>query len=348
MRIPGLGRLTRTPQRWRNRFVPGGLILMYHRITGARPDPWGCCVSPQRFAEHLAVLRKHFRPVPLREITGSVSAEKPSAFSRRPVAITFDDGYADNLHAAGPLLEKYGVPATIFVTTGGVGSDRECWWDEMERLLLQPGTLPRQLRLKTDEGVFEWDLGEAASYSAASFERDRQWNATRDPDPTPRHALYQALYPRLQLLEAVAREKVIAELRDWSGVNPTARETHRFLTAEELRRLAAGELIEIGAHTVTHPLISSLPPAAQSEEISRSRQFLEQTLERPVTSFAYPHGNYAGETVELVRQAGFDRACATRKGVVRAESDLFLLPRFQVRDWGGREFSAWLTHWLYD
>lgn len=342
------GKVKQLSRRLSNRFIPGGLILMYHRITAARPDPWGCCVLPQHFAEQLEVLRRRFQPVPLHEITEIVAGEKPSLLSRRPVAVTFDDGYADNLHAARPLLERYEIPATIFVVSDNVGSGREFWSDEVERLLLEPGSLPSRLRLGINGQKFEWNLGESASYSASAVERDQKWRAVQGTDPTPRHQLCRELYRLLQPLEAGAREQALAELRAQAGSSAAVRETHRFLTVDELRSLAAAPLIEIGGHTVTHPLLSRLAPARQRDEIIQGRLALERILERPVTSFAYPYGDHDAQSPALVREAGFTLACTTRRGVVRPEADRFTLPRVEVRDWNGREFAAWLTHWLYD
>lgn len=126
------------------------LILMYHRVAEAASDPWSLCVAPERFAGHLQVLRTLARPVKLGDLTRLLingHAPEPSS-----VTVTFDDGYNDNLCCAKPLLERYDVPATIFLTTGYLGSDREYWWDELERLFLQPGSLPSTL-----QSAVEWN-----------------------------------------------------------------------------------------------------------------------------------------------------------------------------------------------
>jgi peptidoglycan/xylan/chitin deacetylase (PgdA/CDA1 family) len=113
---------------------PVGIILMYHRVGDVVPDPWELCVSPANFEEHLEVLRK-YSCVPLEQMEDGKRTD-------RCVALTFDDGYADNLHNAIPALERFNILATFFITTGGIGSDREFWWDELERAILTDAAPP--------------------------------------------------------------------------------------------------------------------------------------------------------------------------------------------------------------
>ncbi|MFY9558249.1 MAG: polysaccharide deacetylase family protein, partial [Blastocatellia bacterium] len=104
------------------------LILLYHRVGDADSDPWQLAVTPQHFDEQLQVLRKYAWPLSLRELS---TAHGRNWHPGRRVVITFDDGYADNLTAAKPLLEKHDIPATVFIATGYTGADREFWWDEL-------------------------------------------------------------------------------------------------------------------------------------------------------------------------------------------------------------------------
>src|SRR4051794_20071252 len=106
-------------------------ILLYHRVTALDSDPQQLAVTPEHFDEHLRVLREICTPVELADVPRMLRARR---LPKRPVAVTFDDGYRDNLHEAKPLLERHGVPATVFVASGYVGSGREFWWDELERL----------------------------------------------------------------------------------------------------------------------------------------------------------------------------------------------------------------------
>ena len=123
MRIRGLCRLKRATRRVRNQFAPGGLVLLYHRVAEVPSDPFNLCVTPRHFAEHLEVLKKYTQPVPLQQLVKTSQEGNSPNWS---VAITFDDGYADNLYNAKPLLEKYEIPATVFVATGNLEQERDC------------------------------------------------------------------------------------------------------------------------------------------------------------------------------------------------------------------------------
>ncbi|MCZ7547075.1 MAG: polysaccharide deacetylase family protein [Anaerolineae bacterium] len=170
-------------------------------------------------------------------------------------------------------------------------------------------------------------------------------------DPTPRHAIYRALHPLLRSLSPAQRAAALAQLQAWAGVDATARPTHRALQPGEVAALAVGGLVEVGAHTVNHPVLAALPPAVQRAEIVESQARLSALTGRPVTSFSYPYGapgDYTAETVALVREAGFTCACANFAGRVEPGVDPFALPRFIVRDWDFATFASMLEAWFGD
>ena len=114
------------------RVLSGGVVLLYHRVFEPERDPQLLAVRPRHFEEHMALVRERFRPMALGEL---VEGARRRRVPERAVAVTFDDGYADNLHQAKPVLERSDVPATVFVATGYTGTGREFWWDELDRLL---------------------------------------------------------------------------------------------------------------------------------------------------------------------------------------------------------------------
>lgn len=323
------------------------LILLYHRVAKLKSDPWGLAVPPGRFAEHLEVLGEHATPMQLGELS---LALRDGGVPERSVVVTFDDGYLDNLRNAKPLLARYGVPATVFVASGFIGQKREFWWDELDRLVLQPGTLPERVRLSVGGKTYEWELGETAEYTKEDFESHRGWKAWTESH-TPRQQLYTALYDLLRPLDAGERRRKFAEVRAWRLNGPGRRPRHRPLSVAEIGRLEEGDLVEVGAHTVNHPLLSELPTAVQRREIRQSKGRLEEILGHGVSSFAYPYGksaDYAAETVDVVRRAGFACACSTVSGVVRRSSDPFQLPRVWVRNCSGERLATQLDRWFED
>lgn len=343
MRIRGISKLKRAARRFRNMIVPGNLILMYHSVAEVDSDPWSLSVTPQHFAEQLEVIRKYAHPARLQQLTQEFEAGK---HSRRSIVITFDDGYANNLHHAKPLLERYDIPATVFVASGCVESEREFWWDELERLLLQPGALPEKLELQINSTNYQWELGEAAYYSEDDYRQDHSWGTEQQSNPTPRHSLYRSLHQLLQPLLEDERRRILDELLTWAGAEPKGRSTHRSLTKVEVSTLEQGGLLEVGSHTVTHPFLSALPVALQQDEIQQSKAQLEEIIGHPVSSFAYPYGDYTAESTAVVREAGFTCACSCIVNSVQRHTDRFQLPRVEVKDWDGEGFARRLSRWF--
>lgn len=311
MRVPGTGRV-RAVAAWLRRRSPRGLILLYHRVAGSRFDPMLLDVTPERFDRHLRILRAESALMPLDEFE---RRRRSGTLPRRAVAITFDDGYADNLHAAAPILGRYDVPATVFVTTGMVGASGEFWWDDVERI----------------------------AFSAAT---DRRWNITSAGDRTFEQHRFLELCEQLRALPSAERDASVTALREQVGVGTEARPTHRALTHDELRTLAATPGISIGAHTVSHPVLSAQPAAVQVEELAASRAVLEATLGRPVPFAAYPFGTSRevdAATRDAARRAGFDAAFANVGVAAWRWSPRFAVPRLLVRDWDDAEFRLALA-----
>jgi peptidoglycan/xylan/chitin deacetylase (PgdA/CDA1 family) len=341
----GLADTARKTGEWlKGKFAARGIILLYHRVTDLKSDPQLLAVKPQHFAEHLEIVKSKCSPVPLKELVGGI---KEKTLPEHPVAITFDDGYADNFAHAQPLLRRYGVHATVFVTAGYVGSGREFWWDEIERLILEPTFLPEILKLDNLGGEnLTWELGTEGSHHADAY---RKWNVQASENPTPRHTLYRSLCELLRPLPEQRRVDALEYIQKWAGTGSAGRPTHLPLTTAELVQLDREELVEIGAHTCTHSLLSSLSKAEQKEDVHGSKKILEKILNHEVSSFAYPFGgriDYNGDSLAAVYEAGFELACANFPGTVWRYSDCFQLPRLLVRDWDGETFEHWLSGWV--
>ena len=165
-------------------------------------------------------------------------------------------------------------------------------------------------------------------------------------DASPRRRLLDQLYHRLAALPG-ERPFILNQLQQWAETaEPIPPATSRAMTAEELKNLTGDDLITIGSHTVSHPALTSLPPAQQQAELHDSRQTLTEILGQPITILSYPHGDNDAEIRQLARQAGYQLACASQNGIVHKRQDPFALPRFWVPDWDGEQFGRWLARWI--
>jgi len=311
----------RTKNRLVNLFDPPVVVLLYHRVTTLSTDPQLLAVSPENFLAHLRFLKNNFTLTGFEEDWDRV--KKPA------LAITFDDGYADNVREALPILEDVGVPATFFVSTGLIGTQKLFWWDELEHLFFKGDNFPERFVL-TDN----------------SFER--VWPTATAVE---RQVLFEEILPLLRETEPQRREDWLEQLRRWAQLREAAvAEIHRLLTEEELRQLAGSRWATIGAHTVTHSRLSCLGREEQQQEIVGSKTHLESMLGKEVSVFSYPFGtkdDYTDESVDLCREAGFVKAAATFPAQAHRWTDQYQIPRQVVRNWPVEIFAEKLKgFWL--
>lgn len=320
-----------------------GLVLMYHGVGEVDIDPWGLFVSPDNFTAHLEVLNRETRPMTLTALATAAREERSLNGEPRPaVAVTSDDGYANIATTAKPLLERHDVPATLFAISAPLTEGGEYWWDELESIVLQPGTLPDRLDIEAAGHRLSMALDDAATYTSAQWRTDRRF---RDGDrPGARMALYLRLWADLRDLDHDTRRGLLDRLRVWAGRPSTPRESHRNLTVEELTALDGG-LVTVGGHTVTHPILPEISFRRQRREILDNRRHLESLLNRPVDVFSYPFGAHSNETVVAARTAGYHLAVTTRPAQVAATTDHLRIGRFDVKNWDGDQFARKLDEW---
>ena len=322
--------------RWGTRLArrathPHGIILMYHRVASPAADPWNICVSPENFAGHMRALAQLADVVPLQELPTSLRKGRRS----RPVAaVTFDDGYLDNLLAAKPVLDSLDIPATVFVPTGWIGDSRPMWWDRLSHALLTPETLPASLALSVHGQDFAWQQPEVSRKDGigrrARMRLHREvWSRMRTlPDDESRQAVVDALVATLNTDETAV-----------AGARP--------LTRDELRALAAGGRFQVGSHSVNHPTLPSLSGEAKAWEIEESARQFEEILGARPAIFAYPYGDLDDESVGLVREAGYALACSIREDLIWEGDDPYRLPRIAAGNWSAGEFHKRLGwYWL--
>jgi peptidoglycan/xylan/chitin deacetylase (PgdA/CDA1 family) len=272
-------------------------VLEYHAVSDEYGSTDGT-VSTRCFRQHLRYLRRHYRVASLADAAAALS--EPGALREDLAVVTFDDGYASNHESAWPILRAEGATATVFVTTGFLDG-AELWFDLARRCL--ETARGRRIQLP-------------ASISAVLG------NGRRGIEPAMQ---------RLKRLAPPTRTALLAALR---ASAPPVRPPASPLSWAQARELhAAG--IEIGCHTVSHPILSTLARAEQETEIVAARDRIAAELGSAPTSFAYPNGDagdFDATTIELVRAAGFQVACTTRRGANRPGCDRYQLARLGVGD----------------
>lgn len=324
-----LGALARRLRRPRTR----PRILMYHRVADLARDPWGLAVRPARFAEQLDVLRRQRTVLPLDELVARLRA---GSLAENAVAVTFDDGYADNLHNARPALAAAGVPATLFLASGLVGSPRGFWWDELAHLVLAREA-PAAAEIDLPDGIAELRLG-----VPEPGDRDPAWRGWLPPG-TARQRAYLALWRRLRALAPGAQDRAMRAVRASLG-DPGPCAGDRVMTADEVGEIIAGGLVRLGGHTARHPALPTLSPADQRAEVLAGLHDVERWSGARVRGFAYPYGALCGQSRAVVAECGFEWACGTDADApLHGRGDPFALPRLAVADVDGDAFGRALA-----
>lgn len=338
----------RCAKRWRHRAGilgrPHAICLMYHRIATPFADPWDLSVSPQHFDEHLSVLRKVADCRSVGDLTARLNTPDRS---HRMAAVTFDDGYRDNIDAAFPLLESHEVPATVFVASGMTGENREFWWDVLARTFLSVAKLPEELQFVTTNGPRVWHLGTAATCTPAEMGILARARLPFDIDVHPRVRLLVEVREVLFETSKQEADHLAEVVLDWAGLDRAGAHGDQPMTEGEVQRLAASGLVEIGAHTVTHRPLDLLSASEARDELNGSRTALRDIAGKEITTFAYPYGRFGPETPRLVAETGFSAACTIREAVaVGPKVDPFRFPRITVRDCDGDTFARVLRDFV--
>jgi surface carbohydrate biosynthesis protein/FkbM family methyltransferase len=299
----------------------GPSVLLYHRVAEDPVDAHLLTVSPEHFEEQIKLLRDSSQVVSLDRIIKTAEAGMDCT---EMVAVTFDDGYADNLIHALPVINAYQVPVTVFVTSGAIDAEKEFWWDSLEHLFFE-GTLPDQLDIR--------QKGFTISVPTRT--------------PQQRMAAYETLCTNMRSATIDDLLAMLKEIYDKSGRVPKSCSAHRQLSSDQLQTLARSPWVEIGAHTMNHPRLSSLTPDDQMREIYSSKRQLEALLHQPVSFFSYPFGassDFSESSVEIVRKCGFQGGLANFQGRIERPMDRFRIPRRLVRNWETATFYRWLTN----
>lgn len=289
-------------------------ILIYHRVLDEPDFMMPGEVDKQAFTWQMALLSRYFNVLPLGD---ALERLQSGTLPSRAVSITFDDGYADNYTHALPILKQFGFSATFFIASGYLNGGR-MWNDsviEAIRAMPQP-----QLDLTAIQ------LG---SHDIAT--------------PTQKATSAQRIIQKIKHLEPEQRLEYTRYIEQQAADLPD----NLMLSTEQLVKLQQSGM-EIGGHTVTHPILAKLDKNEATRELIENKMVLENILDTKLRYFAYPNGkpgqDYLPEQVALIKESGYQAAVSTQWGVATALSDTFQLPRFLPWDRDPVKFMARMIH----
>jgi len=283
-------------------------ILPYHMIVDK-----SCGFYPETplnvFEAQIAHVAKNYSVLPLDEIADRLKFHKSV---RGLMAITFDDGFADNYTKAYPLLVKYGLPSTIFLTTGAIDTGDAPWFLKIRYAFMR--TRKRIIKLPLNKDGTELRLG----------------------SPHERYKASELVMRYLRTCHNAERIRFLMEL--WAALDIADFEGmgRLMLKWEEIREMSANG-VSFGAHTVTHPIMTRISKEAAEEEMRTSKQRIEDLIGKPVTCFAYPFGkkgDCSSEVFGMAKELGFSCAVTSEAHVNRRDTNLFDLGRSYPWEFG--------------
>ena len=290
-------------------------ILMYHRVLN-KYDPYReDDVLQPVFDAQMQMLSHFYRVMTLPD---AVTAQAEGRLPYRAVVITFDDGYADNFDVALPILRKYGIAATFFIATGFLNGGR-MWNDTIIDAVAQ--TNEKKLDLS---GI---DLG---SYDCNGIDNKK--------------STIEILIRKLKYLPIEERLRQCARLLQ---ATRTTLSNDLMMKSDQVRTMADAGM-EIGGHTVNHPILSQIGDEIAANEIADGKAELEDMTQKEVASFAYPNGrpgqDFQNKHAIMVEQAGFKAAVTTERGMAYVDQHRFRLPRFTSWDQSATKFLLRMIH----
>ncbi|TCS38559.1 polysaccharide deacetylase [Paucimonas lemoignei] len=292
-------------------------ILNYHRVLESRDPLLDEDPDVASFRWQMELLAECFNVLPLKDAIGALETQRLPA---RAVCITFDDGYRSVHDLAAPILKEFNFPATVFVTSGYVG-ERNMWNDR----------IVEAIRRLHDQEIDLRALG-LGVYPLRT--------------PMEKKIAAQDLTKIAKYLPAQARLSLISRLEELAGGSES---TGLMLTREMIMSLAR-QGIEIGAHTVTHPILANLDDQSARNEIFESKKQLEAVTGGPVTLFAYPNGkpevDFDERHVRMVEEAGYVAAFTSSAGAATRKNDRYRIPRSLPWDTGSLMFGVRMLYWL--
>jgi peptidoglycan/xylan/chitin deacetylase (PgdA/CDA1 family) len=343
MQIPGAWRVKKAIRKISRKYKTADLVLMYHRVATPKFDPWRLSVSSENFSSQLAWLKDNCQVI---NLEGLVGKPKTVINNKARVVITFDDGYSDNFEVAYPLLNKYKLPATIFISTGYIGRKGLYWWDDLVRVVLETQEVPKNLILEDVQGKkYQFSLEGGKQFIASESVNYKSWMPW-EPAPTTRHQLYYDLWKLFRESDALNISKFQDQLYKWAGVSAEGNKADWPMTVEQLKYIAGDDLVQIGGHTINHYSFKNISLEQQNIELEGAKDQLEKWINAKINTFSYPFGDYTEESEGLVKNAGYKVACTTSPHCYGEGYTSFYVPRFEVHDWNGNALGDKINSWI--
>jgi peptidoglycan/xylan/chitin deacetylase (PgdA/CDA1 family) len=290
-------------------------VLMYHRVIprkeASRTVQAGMVVEPETLALHIRFLRKYFEIIPLSDLASFQKVHPQKLRKNRLCALTFDDGWYDFYEYAYPILKLHEAPATVFLPTDFIGTDRWFWTDRLGFLL--------------DRTANSWDL-----VKRVPVFRSPLVNLMVHMSGTPETRLEKAIallkYYRIEEIE-----QVLLELTAVLGEDSTPPE-RAFLSWEEVQEMAGSGFISFGSHTAGHRILTTLTEEEAAHELRKSMDVLisQEVVDSAFIPFSYPNGNFTDRLSEMVRETGYHLAVTTQYGWNRWGKSPYTLRRIAI------------------
>lgn len=294
---------------WQRAYRHKLLVVMYHGVTDDRAVArrWWHHVYTGDFEQQLRYLQRHYETLPLDD---ALRAHWSGGLERPTACITFDDGYLNNRTAALPVLERLGIPATIYLATGMIGTTRRLWTVELDFAFKSASA--------TEVDLSPVGLGRQAIADRLSRYRvfEKVLGLVKEISPAERTPLLESLYEQLAAPD-----------------DPIAHEPFRMMQWNDAEQMAGGGLVTFGAHTVNHEIVSRLTSEDVQKEITESMAEVERRVSAVTKTFAYPNGgrtDFDSRAVAAVKTAGGIGAVTTVEGLCDAAEDHYAIKRIGV------------------
>lgn len=282
------------------------LVLCYHKIDDISRDWNNITVSKKQFRKQMEYLKDNYNI-----IRGDSDWKN---LKGNNIVITFDDGYEDFYLNAWPILEELEIPATVFISSGTIGTEDELWCNKLVWLVLEGSEYPNH---------FEYEKNNYNLYFNTS-------------NILHRLEMYKYLKVFLNTVPIAIKKDVMRSIEEWGNAKERdKRITHQILSREHIVEISRSKIITIGCHTINHPSLGYLSNTEQKYEIEDNKKFLENLTQKNVDLFSYPYGgedSYNADTFSILSELGFRRAMTTKRDCASSDDNVYEIPRVSISE----------------